>query len=97
MRNEKTFEHKCASQLDDKERENPELAFVELFSFASLQECQRMAWTMLKHTMAADSYMETPERNILICYYEILHDVLEAVFMMRKTSIGLCNFKIEVM
>ena len=84
MKNEKTFEHKCASQLEDKERENPELAFIGLFSFASLAECQKMAWTMLKHTMAADSYMETPERNILIAYYEIMYDVLEAVFKVHK-------------
>jgi hypothetical protein len=84
MKIEKAFEHKCASQLDDKERENPELAFVGLFSFASLEECQRMAWTMLKYTMAADSYMETTERQLLVCYYEIMYDVLEAVFKVHK-------------
>ena len=84
MKNEKSFEHRCVSQLDDKERENPELAFIELFSFASLDECQRMAWLMLKYTMAADSYMETTERQLLVCYYEIMHDVLEAVFKVHK-------------
>ena len=86
MLNQKPFQHKITSEIECDKENFPKQAFEALVNFVDLEECLHLLWKTHKYAMCAESYMEAEERTQLYQYYEAVHDVLEAVFMMRKTQ-----------
>jgi hypothetical protein len=82
--NTKPFQHKLTSDLECDPKDFPRLAFHALVDFADLQLCQHLLWKMQKYAMCAESYMEGEERSELYQFYEKMHDVLEAVYLLKS-------------
>ena len=82
--NNKPFNHKIPSQIEGDPKDFSKQAFAALFSLIGLDQCQHLLWKMLRYSVASDSFMEEEERQELFNYYEVLHDVLQAVYMVHK-------------
>ena len=84
--NNKPFNHKISSPIECDPKDFPQQAFSGLFSFTDLDQCMHLLWKMLRHSVASDSRMEEEERQELFNFYEVIHDVLNAVYMVHKEN-----------
>ena len=84
--NNKPFDHKIPSLIEGDPKDFSKQAFSSLFSFIDLDQCMQLLWKMLKYSVASDSRMEEEERQELFYYYEVIHDVLNAVYMVHKEN-----------
>ena len=88
MLNQKPFQHKFISQIECEKEKFPKQAFDALIDFVDLQECHHLLWKMMRLSICSDSLaMEGEEKDQLFSFYEILHDIVDAIFMMQKVDI----------
>jgi len=85
MLNQQPFQHKFTSQIECDKEKFPKQAFNALLDFVNIQECHHLLWKMMKLSMCSDSLiMEGEETYQLFQFYEKLHEVVDAVFIMQR-------------